>query len=185
MKLEPSDPMDPIITYNGVEPPNSDPPRKVWELENCAARIVLWFSELRDSKVSEDGNGIAWPETAGTCYPRERSKSEYDLYSGSKLTVPWQLSAAHWTGYDTHHVYHAWSRDDCQDGNVLRSELQILIGCIRSRMQLSYLCEYYFPVSTSPILRPLATSTTANIFQGTHALRPWHKSPNHDCPLQP
>ena len=150
-KLQPSDPLEPFTTYDGLEPPNSDPPRNVWELEDCAANIAVWFSELRDCRVSEDGCGIAWPDTPCTWYPRERNKYEYDLYSGSKLTVPWQLSAAYYTGYDPHHVYHAWFGDDCQDGNVLRSELQILIRCSRSRMQLSYLCEYNFPVSTSPI----------------------------------
>lgn len=179
------DPMDPIITYDMLEPPSSDPPRKVWELEDCAARIAAWFSKLRKCKVSEDGVGIAWPDTPGTWRPRERFKYEYDLYSGSILTVPFQISAAHYTGYDPHHVYHAWFGDDCQDGGVLRSEVQILVGCIRSQMRLYYLCEYNFPVSTSPTLMPLATRTTANIVRGTHALRPWHKSPSHDCQLQP
>lgn len=171
-KLQPSDPSQPIVPYDAVEPPDSDPPTNVWELESCAVKIAGWFDELRYRKLSEDGHGMAWPKTAGLWYPRQRTKFEYDSYSGNRMTVPWELSDAHATEGDPHHVYYAWFGDDCLEGVVLRSELQMLLGCTIAEMQRASLCQYNIPVRLSFTLTSNATSTNIHNFPGTLAFSP-------------
>lgn len=100
-----------------------------------AIAIDLWFQELRDRKIAVDGVGFEWPEGSAAWVPREKYPYE-DLYAGNSMlpNVPYYLSSAYYNDGNPHQVYHAWFGDEGREGVLLRSEIQILLRCIRGRM---------------------------------------------------
>ena len=147
-KLRPSDPLEENEPYEAAEYPDSAPPRDVFDLEDSALTIELWFKELQRRKVSEDGCGIDWPENSSVWVPREKFPYE-DLYEGSRLppSVPCQLFSAYFNDDKPHQVYHAWHGDEGREGVILRSEIQILVRCMKGRMADPMLCVHNIPVS--------------------------------------
>lgn len=182
--LRPSDPIpDEAIPYEDVEYPESAQPQNVFDLESSGVRIEEWFHELQERKVSIDGCGCIWPEGSSSWAPRELFKYE-DLCHGRRNPphVPWTLSGAYYNDDQPHQIYHAWHGDEGREGIILRSELQILIRCMKGRMADPALCMHNVPVRSS--LVSMLPATTADTLLGAPTLHPRHQSPNHDCPLQ-
>lgn len=181
--LTPSDPLEDMEPYEATESPDSAPPRTVFELERSAIEIELWFKELQRRKVSEDGCGCAWPDNSSAWVPREKFRFE-DLYGGSRMppSVPWRLFSAYYNDDKPHQIYHAWHGDEGREEAILRSELQILIRCMKGRMADSALSVHNVPVS-SPI-SATTHATEADSLPGPSPFHPRSQSPNHDCPLQ-
>ncbi|KAF6227637.1 hypothetical protein HO173_012077 [Letharia columbiana] len=146
--LRPSDPIpDEAIPYEDVEYPESAQPQNVFDLESSGVRIEEWFHELQKRKVSIDGCGCIWPEGSSSWAPRELFKYEY-LSRGRRNPphVPWTLSGAYYNDDQPHQIYHAWHGDEGREGIILRSELQILIRCMKGRMADPALCIHNVPV---------------------------------------
>ena len=151
-KLRPSDPHGPFTSYEDVEYPESDPPHNVFELEDCAYRVEMFFKELQVAKVSIDGRGYAWPDDSSLWVPREKYKYE-DLGKGSRMppSVPWSLDRAYYNDDKPHQLYHACHGDEGSDGNISQSELEILVRCMKGRMTDQTLCMHNIPVSLRPV----------------------------------
>ena len=151
-KLRPSEPSRPFILYEDVEFPDSDPPHNVFDLEDCAYRIEIFFKELQVAKISMDGRGFAWPNDSSLWVPREKYRYE-DLSEESRMppSVSWYLHRAYYNDDKPHQLYHACHGDEGSDGDIARSELEILVRCMKGRMADRTLCMHNIPVRLLPV----------------------------------
>lgn len=152
IKLSPSDlhpdRVLPIASYEDVNYPESDPPHNVYDLEDCADRVEMFFKELEIAKASLDGHGIHWPVNLDRWAPRQRYKSEDDLGDGRRTppSVPWGLHCAYYNDNKPHQLYHAWHGDEGTDGVVSQGEIVILLRCMKGRLASPALCMHNIPV---------------------------------------
>lgn len=159
-ELRPSNPLEEMEPYEAADYPDSGPARNVWDLEDSGLAIEMWFQELQERKISVDGCGCVWPKGSSAWVPREMFNYE-DLHCESSIppSVPWRLSSAYYNNHKPHQIYHASHGDEGREGIILRSEIQILIRCMKGRMADPALCVHNVPVRLSLLLpymlRPL------------------------------
>lgn len=149
VNLTPSEPLRRVVVpYEDIEYPDSDPPSNVWDFEECAYKIYLFFDELQVRKFSSDGYGITWPTSSSIWIPREKYKWEEELHVGDRTppSVPFTLHRPYYNGDKPHQVYYAWHGDEGRNGVIQRSELQILIRCMKGRIADRKLCMHTIPV---------------------------------------
>lgn len=147
-KLRPSDPIEPYTSYEDTAFPDSDPPSNVFDFEECALRIVAFFRDLQRRKVSCDGCGIDWPESSSVWIPRDLHRYEY-IHNGYRVlpSVPYTLVKAYYCGDKPHQVYYAWHGDEGREGVISRSEIEILIKCMKVAIADPEFCVHNVPVS--------------------------------------
>ena len=151
VNLKPSKPYTVVVPYEDIEYPDSDPPYNVFGFEECAYKIETFFEELQTGKFSSDGYGITWPTSSSIWIPREKYKWEEELHVGNRMlpSVPFTLERPYYNGDKPHQVYYAWHGDEGRNGVIQRSELQILIRCMKGRIADRKLCMHTIPVRFS------------------------------------
>ena len=150
--LRPTEPLEPIRLYEDVDYPDSDPPRHTIDFERCAYQIVTYFEELHFRKVSTDGYGIHWSVGLSSWGARELHPYEKILHVGNRTppSVPFTLEYAFYNDDKPHQVIYAWHGDEGRDGVILKSELQILMRCMRGSILRQNLCMHNIPVRPYP-----------------------------------
>ena len=172
--LRPSAPLEPLKLYEDLAYPNTDPPHNVFDFEECAYQIAIFFEELHMRKVSIDGYGIRWRKGLSFWRARELHQYEKVLHVGNRIppSVPFTLQYAFYNDDKPHQVVYAWHGDEGRDGVIQRSELQILMRCVRGSIAQQKLCMHNIPVRSIPTASPLRVQV-ANTIQGTPTLHPW------------
>ena len=150
--LGPTAPIEPIRLYEDVDYPDSDPPRHTMDFEDCAYQIVTFFEELHLRKVSTDGYGIHWALGLSSWGARELYPYEKMLRVGNRTppSIPFTLEYAFFNDDKPHQVIYVWHGDEGRDGVILKSELQILMRCMRGSILRQNLCMHNIPVRPYP-----------------------------------
>ena len=172
--LRPTAPLRPTTRYEDVDYPDSDPPRHTIDFERCSFQIATFFEELNVRKASSDGVGIHWPKSSSCWGARDLFPYEKVLHVGNRNppSVPFTLEYAFLNNDDKpHQVVYAWHGDEGRDGVIQRSELQILMKCMRGSIARRELCMHNIPVRFIPITSPLRAQV-ANSLQGASTLHP-------------
>ena len=172
--LRPTAPFEPIIMYEDVAYPNTDPPHNVFDFEECAYEIAIFFEKLHVRKVSTDGYGLRWREGLSFWGARDLYPYEKSLHVGNRMlpSVPFTLEYAFYNDDKPHQVVYAWHGDEGRDGVIQRSELQILMRCMKGSIAQQKLCMHNIPVRSIPTASPLRARVADNL-QGTPTLHPW------------
>lgn len=141
-------PDEPVAPYEQVKPPNRGPPGdNIFDLEYSARDIEAWFYKLSRVTVSDDDLS-SWGQ-------RELTKYEYALYQGCRRppAVHWMLCRAMCNGSGKpHQVYHVWNGDEGREGQIPRSELDIVLRTMRGRMIEASFSRHIVPVSCIPLI---------------------------------
>ena len=151
--LRPSEPIEPIESYEDVEYPNNDPPSNVVGFNTCGYAIARFFDTLGERKITEDGHGISWPKNPPSWVPRTKYLFE-DLHMGTRMpsSVPYEVeSFFHYNSDERkpHRVYYMWHADEGREGVIQRSELEVFLRCIMTTVHSAKLCMHNIPVSFS------------------------------------